>query len=168
MNLQRLGRIIATTTILMGVLVCVIGALLSYAIPDSPQAFVDWVQNKQYNDVISSVASTVNSHTTPATTRPAVVPEISSNGPTPGSTTNPAFSPGRLSVGIEDQRAIGGPSALTLLAKGAALGGATGLILGLPLGILISILDQLVLWCRAVIDAVRNMFSNLRTTVFRR
>ena len=165
MNLQRLGRIIATTTILMGVLVGVIGALLSYAIPDSPQAFVDWVQNKQYNDVISSVASTINTQTNaPATTRPTVTPEISSNAPT----TNPAFSPGRLSVGIEDQRAIGGPSALTLLAKGAALGGATGLILGLPLGILISILDQLVLWCRAVIDAVRNMFSNLRSTVFRR
>jgi hypothetical protein len=168
MNLERFGKNVAVITVLGGVLAAVIGALLAYAIPDSPQAFVDWVQNKQYNDVISSVASTVSSHTSSTTTRPAGAPEISSNTPNPATIPANAPSSGKLSVGIDAERAIGGPTALTLLSKGAALGGATGLILGLVIGVLFAILYQILEWVRTVIEAFSNLFTKLRNTAFRR
>lgn len=174
MNLQRMGRLISTVTITLGILGAVIGSLLSYSIPNASQMFVDFVQDSvrsamharehDHHDHAPSIIAT----TSPASIEIEVQVATATVKPVPSPVTSSTSTAGqRLTVGIAATQPGQRPDTLLLLGHGAALGGATGLIIGLPLGVLVSIIDWIFLTIAGLVDAIR--FRLFKTsTAFRR
>ena len=179
MNTARMGRLIASITILLGLLFAIIGGLLAYSLPAAPQVFVDWVQNNA-GRLLHRDASNIQHFSPP--TRIVFAEDATDDygdgslSTSPGAMTKPSIAISADAIATTEPttqttvidimpqpkfasvKTRSRPQPYMLLVRGAALGCATGLSLGLVAGILVSMIDQLVYYFLTLCEVIRMRF----------